>query len=288
MGINPCGSVIGVNSWESVIGMPIVREVNGHWNNPKILERNLRIAMGECGELCERQNNGKIFLTLSGGLDSSLSVALIRDELGQQAHIHTFTIGRHEDHPDVVHARLVAKIFKTTHHEYIPEPMDIAEAIQTKEDRPELFIADGGIRMGGLGVFLLYRYISRLAPSFFVICHDGIDELMGGYWLHRQTQTPADQLLNFKKFWSELPSRHLVPLGRKAAHFGLTPIFPYLQKRVVNYITAIPLEERTSKAESKIPLRRIAAKYLPPEIIQRRKLGFCDAMVSVAEIAKRK
>jgi len=278
-----------VNRWETVVGMPILRHIKGgaHWNNPVTLERNLRIAMSECGELCERQNDGKILLTLSGGIDSSLSVALIRDELGRQAHIHTFTIGRHADHPDVIHARLVAKIFGTIHHEYIPKAMDIAEAIQEKKDNPHLFVADGGIEMGGLGVFLLCRYISRLTPSFAVICHDGIDELLGGYWPHRQTQTPAEQLLNFQKFWSELPDRHLIPLTRKANHFGLTPVFPYLQKAVVQHVTSIPLEERTSKSESKIPLRHIAKKYLPPEIIQRRKLGFCDAMTSTAEIAKR-
>lgn len=288
MGINPCGSVIGVNSWESVIGMPIVREVNGHWNNPKILERNLRIAMSECGELCERQNGGRICIALSGGIDSSLSVALIRDELGQRAKIHTFTIGRSKDHPDVVHARIVARLFKTIHHEYIPEPLDIGEAIKERQKHPQLFIGDGGAETNGLGVFLLYRYIFRHTPSFSVICHDGIDELLGGYWAHRQTQTEQAQAENFQKFWGELRDNHLIPLARKSGHFGVTPIFPYLQKRVVNYITAIPLEERTSKAESKIPLRRIAAKYLPPEIIQRRKLGFCDAMVSATDIAKRK
>lgn len=276
-----------INSWESVVGRPIIRKAAGHWNNLAVLEKNLRIAMGECGKLCEKQNDGRIFMTLSGGIDSSLCLALTRDELGQQARIHTFTIGLRADHPDIVHARMVAKAFNTIHHEYIPEAMDIAEAIQAKEDNPELFIADGGIKMGGLGVFLLYQYISKMAPSFAVICHDGIDELLGGYWAHRQTQTKQAQAKNFQKFWGELQDKHLIPLTRKATYFDLAPIFPYLQKRVVSYITAIPLEERTSKAESKMPLRRIAAKYLPPEIITRRKLGFCDAMTSTAEIKKR-
>ncbi len=267
-----------INSWESVVGMPIVRKVNGHWNSPKTLEKNLRVAMGKCGKLCERCNGGKIFLTLSGGIDSSLSVALIRDELGRQAKIHTFTIGRRNDHPDVVHARIIAKLFNTIHHEFIPNPIDVGEAILEREKNPQLFIGDGGIETSGLGVFLLYQHIAELVSSFVVICHDGIDELLGGYWPHRQTQTRKDQALNFQRFWRDLPNNHLIPLTRKSGHFGITPIFPYLQKSVVRYITAIPIEERTSKVESKIPLRRIAEKYLPPEIIQRKKIGFCDAL----------
>jgi len=266
----------GINSWEKVVNMPIKRQGKGYWNND-VLEKILRKAARECAKECFLYNDGQIFVTLSGGIDSSLSVALIRDELGRQSHIHTFTIGRHADHPDVVHAKLVAKLFNTIHHEYIPGPLDIDEAILEREKNPQLFIGES-TEMSGAGVFLLYRYIAKLVSSFVVICHDGIDELLGGYWPHRQTQTGDNQVRNFQKLWKELPENHLIPLTRKSGHFGITPIFPYLQKAVVRYITAIPLEKRTSKAESKIPLRRIAEKYLPREIIERKKIGFCDAL----------
>jgi asparagine synthetase B (glutamine-hydrolysing) len=46
----------------------------------------------------------------------------------------------------------------------------------------------------------------------------------------------------------------------------------------VKYISGIPVHERTSHDESKIPLRNIARKYLPPEIIERQKIGFCSGL----------
>jgi len=273
-----------LNSWESVVGMPIVRKVNGHWNNPDVLEKILRVWINYCASDSVRTNGDRtILITLSGGIDSSLCLALIKKEEEMyseiiKSRIHTFTIGESINHPDVVHARLVAKLFKTIHHEFIPTPLEIRTAIEEKRRNPDLFIGDGSLEFGGIGVYLLYKYIAKFKTPAAVICHDGIDELLGGYWPHRQDQSQTEQAMAFEKFWRELTDKHLVPLTRKSGHFNLCPIFPYLQKRVVSYITAIPLEERTSKAESKMPLRRIAEKYLPREIIERKKIGFCDAM----------
>jgi asparagine synthase (glutamine-hydrolysing) len=256
---------------------PILRESDERWTLQD-LEATLRNAIGICARSDERDREGEIFMALSGGLDSSLCLALTRDELGRQAKIHTFTIGRSEDHPDIVHARLVAKLFNTIHHEYIPSSQDITDAAEETITNYKLFINDSDEGMGGIGVFLLLRYVARQREHSSLIVHDGIDELLGGYWPHRQEQSPGRRLAVFNKFWGELPQKHLAPLLDKGHHFYIHPSFPYLQRAVIRYITAIPLEERTSKAESKIPLRRIAEKYLPREIIERPKIGFCDAL----------
>jgi len=82
-----------------------------------------------------------------------------------------------------------------------------------------------------------------------------------------------------------LPSQHLIPLDRKADSLGLMAFLPYLQKPFVDYATQIPLAERTSRKESKMPLRRIAEKLGVPEIaLKRDKTGFVDALNPKAKL----
>jgi len=77
----------------------------------------------------------------------------------------------------------------------------------------------------------------------------------------------------------KLVPEHLKPLQRDADHFRIKLLLPYLQLPVINYIAGIPVDQRTSRKISKIPLRNIARKYLPSDIIERKKKGFCDGLV---------
>lgn len=236
-------------------------------------------------------NGGRVFVALSGGLDSSYCVATLRNRLGDDCPIDTFTVGSSEQHPDVVHARMVAKLFHTEHHCLIPDEKRLRRVDNAKTPHPELFFGDK--KRGGYGVFLLMQMVREYAEEIgltnspAIITHDGIDELLGGYWEHRKHETRFETEYAFETLWSELPKRHLIPLKKKADFCGVIPLHPYLHKSVVEYISYIPIGERTSREESKIPLRRLAERVLPPEIISRRKLGFCDAMVSAEEISQR-
>ncbi len=238
---------------------------------------------------CKKRNHGIIVTALSGGLDSSFCLAIIRENLGRKIPIYTFTVGSSPLHPDAMYARLIADHFRTFHHTLFPGKSDRRATELFKNKNPELFPKET-LPESGFGPYYLLQYIRESMPAnvISVITHDGIDELLGGYWPHRQNQTSQEQLEVFQRFWSDLPKNHLLPLTRKAKFFGLTPILPYLQKGVVRYISRIPLFERTSHDVSKIPLREIAKKYLPPEIINRPKIGFCDAMTSVTELEKQR
>ena len=246
------------------------------------LEKKLTEAIIRCARICADRNRGIIVSALSGGLDSSFCLAVIRKHFGSLYPIHTFTVGSSLIHPDIKSGKSVAECLQTIHHSFIPNKKEILGAALSKKKHPDLF--RGEEPNGGLGPFFLFKTIQQelSAAVISVITHDGIDELLGGYWPHRQTQTAEDQRLTFQRFWKALPKKHLEPLTKKALFFGILPIFPYLQPAVVKYISRIPLSERTGHDESKIPLRRLAEKYLPPEIvgevIQRKKIGFCDAM----------
>lgn len=255
-----------VNGWREVVRLPVVSE-NCVWSLNK-LERVLRKAIILCATKCIEDNGGDIFTTLSGGIDSSLCLAVMRQAF-PKIPIHTFTCGGNWKHPDILAARFVSKRFYTSHLEFIPGPncvkraeKEFARFFPKTEDPADI------------GVFCLYKDIARHAPKS-IIAHDGIDELLGGYWEHRVSD---DKKETFQHFWKRLEPDHLWQLERTAAHFGIALILPYLQIPVVKYINRIPVDDRTSFDESKIPLRRIAEKYLPEEIIKRQKVGFCSAL----------
>ena len=188
--------------------------------------------------------------------------------------IYTFTIGQTENHPDIQHAKMVTKSFSVNHFILIPDKHRTERA----KERLKNELSSLGEDIGTLGVFMLYEFLKEYNVKM-VIAHDGIDELMGGYWIHRQ-DAPNEEKMEaaFRNLWGQLKEKHLIPLETIAQYFGIRVIFPYLQKDVVECISRIPVLERTGHEVSKIPLRRLAEKYLPREIIERPKIGFCDAL----------
>jgi asparagine synthetase B (glutamine-hydrolysing) len=260
------------NNWKDVIDLPIITNGKSKWNLEEF-EKIMTRSIALCAKECFFKNKEAICTTLSGGLDSSFCLAKMRELVGLEIPIFTFTIGGSKEHPDVQFAREVSQYFKTIHHELIPSKKEIKE-VQRKlsfqwEDEP--------FSLGDIAVFLIYEKISSHGFRC-VIVHDGIDELLGGYWEHREHKDEQKKKKVFRDFWGKLEKEHLLLLERKASFFGIEIVFPYLQKDVVEYIARIPLNSRTTFKESKIPLRDIAKKYLPGGIIKRKKKGFCGAL----------
>jgi asparagine synthase (glutamine-hydrolysing) len=114
---------------------------------------------------------------LSGGIDSSLVVALMRRHAGGQ--LCTFTIGFQEaDHDEAGHGRTVARLLDTAHTELYVAPEDALKVIPLL---PEVFdepFADPS----QIPAFL----ISRLAREHITVAlsGDGGDESFGGYDRH--------------------------------------------------------------------------------------------------------
>jgi len=110
---------------------------------------------------------------LSGGIDSSLVVALMSEMLQQP--VKTFSIGFEEDdYSELVYARQIAKQFGTDHHEFIVRP-DLVSAL------PQLIWAfDEPFADPSM---LPTYYVSKLAREHVtvVLTGDGGDEIFGGY-----------------------------------------------------------------------------------------------------------
>lgn len=210
-------------------------------------------------------------MALSGGLDSSFCLTVARSMFPQTT-IETITTGGNYRHPDIRHARIVSSALRTSHHEFVPNKKELTAATKSYA---KAFGYEPKSK-GDLAVFSIFHFSDKLGAKA-VITHDGIDELLGGYWVHRRNNGPRQEN-TFRDFWKRLAPEHLNPLQRNADHFGIQLLLPYLQLPVVKYIAGIPVRERTSHNESKIPLRNIARKYLPCEIIKRKKVGFCSGL----------
>jgi len=259
-----------LNDWQTAVRAEIITAENPDWNGDK-LKRILKATFKTCAAWCMAKNRGKIFMALSGGLDSSFCLAVTRLMFPQTA-IETITTGGNYNHPDIRHARIISSLFRTSHHEFVPDKKELAAA--TKEYTKAFGYNPKS--NGDLAVFSVFHFF-RKAGAKAAITHDGIDELLGGYWPHRANCGPHQEDA-FRDLWKRLVPEHLEPLQRSADHFGIKLLLPYLQLPVVKYIAGIPVDQRTTKEVSKIPLRNIARKYLPSEIIERKKMGFCSGL----------
>jgi len=260
------------NDWQKSLQMPII----SYPTSPvslNDLNHLLTEVVSRAAEDSLRLNNGEICLTLSGGLDSSFCLAKLREVVGYKTRINTFTIAWSEDYPDIQYARKMAEIFGTFHAELIPTQSEIAEA-QTELFSLERREAES---LGNVAVFMAYQKLAELGQHC-VIAHDGIDELLGGYWEHRRYKNQSRKVQAFTDLWARLEPEHIKPLFWKAQKFSINLILPYLNPDLASFLTRIPLDERTSFTVSKIPLRTLAEKYLPKEILERKKLGFCSAL----------
>lgn len=255
------------------------------------LENLISSSFKEAGQQALKDNRGVIYTTLSGGLDSTLALAFLRKNFSRETKIVTFSMGGDEEHPDIIFGRLAAKRFKTEHYEIIPTTDEKRVALEEfKKERPEENL-EKAVSTGSFAVFLLFKKIRDLAGSQAktIIVHDGIDELMGGYFLHRKKQlNRSERKENFRSFWQKLKPEHLDEIIKTSQNFGCNLLFPYLEEKVVKYIAQIPIEERVDIVNEigKVPLREIARKLgVPKGIISRRKRGQL-AMLEIEELRK--
>jgi asparagine synthase (glutamine-hydrolysing) len=116
---------------------------------------------------------------LSGGLDSSLIVALMSRHMTEP--VKTFSVGFREDqaHNELADARYVADVFGTDHHE-----LELSYA-ESGLDLPDLvwFLDEPIADLSALG----FLAISELAARHVTVAlsGQGADELLGGYRKHR-------------------------------------------------------------------------------------------------------
>jgi len=131
---------------------------------------------------------------LSGGVDSSMNVALMTEALGRS--VNTFSVGFKEEseYNELVYARKVAKKFNTNHHEVLIDNkdfMDFFPSLVHYQDEP---LADP--------VCIPLHYVSKLARDNNVLVvqvGEGADELFFGYSFYEDFFKQYPKWLLFKR-----------------------------------------------------------------------------------------
>lgn len=113
---------------------------------------------------------------LSGGVDSSLIVALMSEMLTEP--VKTFSIGFHEPTPrfsELPFARTVAEQYQTDHHDVYVRPEDLNDHLETVVWHLDQPVADDA----ALANYIVAEYASRKVKM--VLGGEGSDELFAGY-----------------------------------------------------------------------------------------------------------
>ena len=147
---------------------------------------------------------------LSGGTDSSTVVALMARASSKP--VKTFSIGfRSKDFNEADYARIVAKRFRTDHHELIVDP-DLTQTLESLTRSMEEPFADSSM--------VPTYYVSRLARQHVTVAlsGDGGDELFAGYERYQIN-------LRRRKFdvipkWAGWGYRHLIDPAVPNAMYG--------------------------------------------------------------------
>lgn len=134
---------------------------------------------------------------LSGGIDSSLVVSIIKKKLN--LNVDTFSIGFfNNDYNEAHHAKKIAHFLKTNHHEYYITGRDIEESLYSMGTIYDEPFADSS----QVPTYLL----SKFAKKKVTVCltGDGADELFYGYDRYRYAKTIFNYLspipYGFRKF----------------------------------------------------------------------------------------
>lgn len=242
---------------------------------------------------------------LSGGIDSSLVLALIR-KTWSELPIHTFTLAKSTDYPDIIFAREVAGLFGTEHHEIILSDKEY-QNFEKKFSKINLY----GLK-GDINVYILCSIAKKY--NNIIVTGDGGDECFGGYWLHEyplghketgaiksfeeihpEPRKHIEEMVrlgfraklfkeksdtkDFEGVWNyfieRLAPKHLAPLLHTAKVLNIQVFTPLWSESILNYMGGIPSIEKTGRRIEK----ELARNYLPDSVIQRESIGFDVAIV---------
>uniref|UniRef100_A0A6H1ZPC0 Putative asparagine synthase n=1 Tax=viral metagenome TaxID=1070528 RepID=A0A6H1ZPC0_9ZZZZ len=183
-------------------------------------------------------------LALSGGVDSSLLLKGLIDT--DHKNIQCFTIAFKEDHPDIVHAKLIAKFYDIEHKIIIAQPGK--PVYQTFYDELKFFEIED------------------------IVCGDGVDEYMAGYYDHCK----SPEYSTYYHYIDQLIPKHLNALDNESQNVKV--YLPFLDDRFTGFAARIPLSSKVAYLYIRKHFIYELAKIngIPKEIIDRRKYGFCD------------
>lgn len=205
---------------------------------------------------------------LSGGLDSSAIVALMRPYVDE---LHTFSVGL-AGSADLKAARIVADHVGTIHHEYELDPDEIVDAL------PEIVVALESFDQDLVRSAVPTYFTARLAAQHVkvVLTGEGADELFAGYRYHKDLDSDAALQADARRSLAQLHHVNLQRVDRLTMAHSLEARVPFLDIDLIETALSIPaaLRRPVPGTPEKAVLRHAVADLLPADIVWRDKAQF--------------
>ena len=210
-------------------------------------------------------------MVCSGGVDSSVLLALLLDVLPSFTNIIVHSIASNKQHPDIVYSKCIVFYLhklKNIHH-------NINILLPTKNDLKK---SNYILKKEEGEVDPYYMLMKSVKPhTTEIICGDTIDEQLGGYYKHIDEESLDISM-------EQLIPNHLSVLDTFSSHFGINVFLPYGSKQVMSCSSHFLFKELVDQDNRKKPMRELARKLQIPEvIIERRKIGLCSAMENLKD-----
>ncbi|AZL89443.1 glutamine-dependent asparagine synthetase [Megavirus baoshan] len=247
-------------------------------NNIEVIQNNIRNLFTSAVKK-RLESDRPIGFLLSGGLDSSLIVAIASKIIGPKK-ITCFSIGL-PGSPDVEAAKKVVEYLGITQHHIVPFSVEqgieiIPEVINTIETYDITTIR------ASTPQYIMAKYIHDYTNIRVLLSGEGSDEIHGSYKYMRFAPNEHEFHWETIRLLRELCYFDNKRTDRSMADNGLEVRIPFLDFEYVEYITSIDpnlLMYKQDYLEKKI-IRDAFINYLPNEILYRPKEAFSDAVSS--------
>ena len=233
------------------------------------LEEKLENYLLESVERRISNNNLKIGVWLSGGVDSSIVAAFLKEFTDN---IYTYSVG-FENSPDLISAREVASYLGTRHTEYKLNVDELFSSIPNVIYYLESF--DAPLVRSSLGNMIASK-IS--ASSDVVFSGEGGDELFAGYNYFLEFDSSKLIQQELVKAINTLHNTALQRVDRIANAYSINIKLPILDENLLDFVLRISPKKKVRKDKNtgKYILRKVASKYLPEAITWRGKDKFWE------------
>ena len=227
----------------------------------------------------------KVHLAYSGGIDSTIILTAL---LNYNFPVTIHTIASEETHPDMVNAKefaseLIKRGRYLSHKTHL-----IKESPERTEKANQILEEKFGVK--GNKPENYYELLNAIKPATpNLVCGDCIDELLGGYYPHRDPinlpvynktkSLDKNRETALKYFMNKLIPDHLRALDVFSEHFGINVWLPYGNEKVMKAAEKFSVNELIDDENRKKPLSTVARmKNVPESIINKRKYGLVSAL----------
>jgi asparagine synthase (glutamine-hydrolysing) len=209
---------------------------------------------------------------LSGGLDSSLVVAVASKMLNRQ--LTTFSIGQ-PDSPDILAARKVAEALGTKHHEVV---FDFEEGVgMIPEVIKSLESYDTTTIRASTPMWILCKWIKENTNVRVLLSGEGSDEILGGYKYYKNAPSLEEFQAETIRRLRLIHQFDVLRADRCTAAHGLELRVPFLDRDFVDGVIRLDPSVKKTPLEKQV-LRDAFRTELPLEILNRPKDAFSDAV----------